>query len=346
MLRLFLVGFGNVAREVVRLLCSDREIFKDFNRQNFVLTAITTRNHGSLFSGSGLNGAEALDYFRKQGRFDARCAFFNPLESETLLRQAEYDVLVDLSTLELQKRASQTTQRLEWALQNQRHVVTANKGPIAFHYRKLKKLALKNQRQLLFESTVMDGTPLFNLYKNSLHGAKVVAFSGIVNSTTNFLLTQMEKGQGLAHALTAARKAGMVEANAEHDLQGWDAALKTAILCNVFFDAQVDPLQIGRDSFDLVTAAKIAMAKKQGKRWKFVVSARKQAAKIEAKVALQLLNVNHPFFNISESSSVLQLELENLATMRIVQHRPTITDTAYGVIADLLEVLKQERKQP
>ncbi len=334
-----MIGFGNVGQELVRLLFADKVIFKGFNPQNFSLIGIATRHHGSLFDPRGLNGKEVLQYFKMNRQFKADCPAFTRQTTEELLAGSDYDVLVELSSLDLKNKAHSTMQRIELALRLGKHVVTANKAPIAFHYQRLKKIASEQNRQLLFESTVMDGAPVFNLYRNSLKGAEVVEFSGILNSTTNLLLSEMEKGRSMEQALDNARKLGIVEADAEHDLQGWDAALKTAILCNVFFDTQMDPFSIPRDSFDRISTENIKSALHANKRWKFIVRGTGKSAEVR----LELVTADHPFFNIQGTSNILQIQAKNLANLMIIQDKPTITDTAYGVINDFLQILQEER---
>ena len=341
MLRLLLIGFGNVGQELVRLLFADKVIFKGFNPENFILNGITTRNHGSLFDAHGLKGREVLQYFEQKRQFKADCPGFTNRSAEELLVESDYDVLVELSSLDLENKAYSTTQRIEQALRLGKHVVTANKGPLAFHYQKLKKLAAEQNRQLLFESTVMDATPIFTLFRNSLKGTEVVEFSGILNSTTNLLLSEMEKGLSPEQALDQARKLGVVEADADHDLQGWDAALKTAILCNVFFDTQMDPFSIPRDSFDRISTENIKLALHAKKRWKFIV----HGARESAEVGLEQVTTDHPFFNIQGTSNILQIQAKNLANLMIVQDKPTITDTAHEIINDLLEILQKKRNE-
>lgn len=339
MLRLLIIGFGNVGRELVRLLSAKQEVFKGFNSSNFRIAGIVTRRHGSLFDSNGLDAGEVLQNFKNIGRFAANLPAFTNRPVEELIAESDYNVLVELSSLEFQNQALNTTRRIELALQRGKHVVTANKGPIAFHYQKLKRLAREQNRQLLFESTVMDGTPVFNLFKNSLKGAEIIQFSGILNSTTNFLLSEMEKDSSFEQALDEAKQLGIVEADAEHDLQSWDAALKGAILCNVFFDTQVDVLRIRRDTFEQISPGKIKLALQANKRWKFLVRGTSE----NVEVRLEPVTADHPFFNIQSTSNVLHLQLKNLADLTIMQHEPTITDTAYGVINDLLEILQKER---
>ena len=125
--------------------------------------------------------------------------------------------------------------------------MTANKGPAAFAFRTLAAAARRANRQFLFESAVMDGIPLFNLKRATLPALSVKGFEGVVNSTTNHILTAMENGQRFEDALVAMQRAGIAEADASLDVDGWDAAAKTAALANVLLGANLTPHSVERE---------------------------------------------------------------------------------------------------
>ena len=340
MLRIFLIGFGHVGRALIQLLVQKNHL-QLINDDGFAFTAITTRNHGNLYNPQGLNLESALNCYQQKGTFNVLCKDFTEASVDELLALGQFDVLVELSPLTLSDRANACTQRLEQALQMGKHVVTANKGPVAFHYLKLKQLAQKNHKQFLFESTVMDGSPVFSLFRNHFQYAKIKAFSGVLNSTTNFLLTEMEKGNNFELALQKARALGMVEADPQIDLQGWDAALKTAILCNVFFNEQIDPLTIQKDSFNLVSSNMISQAQKEHKRLKFIAHGFQEGGEIKAKVKLTAVGPDEPFYFVNGSSSLLKIDFLNLASFTLFEENPSIADTAFGVLLDLVEIAKR-----
>ncbi len=339
MQRLLLIGFGNVAQELVRIL-DDHTLFPHFNPQQFVVTGIATRTRGNVYNPEGLILKRLLPLFNEQNRFAESLPEYFPGSAQALVGEAEYDVLIELSTLNLSEKSQSAIGYIRTALERKKHVVTANKGPLVFAYQQLKSLAEQNRRAFLFESTVMDGTPVFNLKRYALRSVEITGFQGVLNSTTNFLLAQMEKGLNVEEALAKARALKIVEADPRNDLDGWDAAVKTAALCNVFFNQSIDLQSIERDTFDLVNPQTVIEDARQNKRWKFICSASRENGTVKARVRLQRLDQKHPFFAVSGTSSVLRIEARGLAPLTIVQENPTITDTAFGVINDLLQILE------
>ena len=125
-------------------------------------------------------------------------------------------------------------------------MITANKGPVAFAYRRLAQAAERADRRFLFEGAVMDGVPIFNLVRETLPPVQILGFRGVVNSTTNFILTAMEQGQRFEDALAEMQARGIAEADASLDIDGWDAAAKTAALANVLLGANITPQDVIR----------------------------------------------------------------------------------------------------
>ncbi len=141
------------------------------------------------------------------------------------------------------------------------HVVTANKGPVAFAYRELADEARARGVSFLFEGAVMDGIPVFNLVRECLPAATIRGFRGVINSTTNHILTAMEKGEPYDRALARMQAEGVAEADPSLDVDGWDAAAKVAALANVWFDARITPQVVDRTGIDAGTAARVTPAR-------------------------------------------------------------------------------------
>src|SRR5262249_54978980 len=137
------------------------------------------------------------------------------------------------------------------------HVVTANKGPIAHAYAALKAEALRAGVMFRFESICMDGTPVFNMVRTTLPGVEIRGFSGVVNSTTNVILDAMQEGRSFEEGVRAAQEMGIAEADAGYDIDGWDAAAKTAALANVLMDAGVTPQDVDTRGIRRLTPDKL-----------------------------------------------------------------------------------------
>jgi homoserine dehydrogenase len=184
----------------------------------------------------------------------------------------------------------------------------------------------------------MDGTPVFNLAQHGLKGCTIIGVSGVLNSTTNFVLSRMEKGESIEEAVKVAQKEGFAEADPRNDLEGWDAAAKISVLANALMDASITPLDVDRQGITHVTVADAQNAVKSGKNLKLICSAWREGDRVQARVRLEEIERGHPFAPIRESGSILMIETDLLAPFVIAETDPTLYDTAYGVINDLMSL--------
>ncbi len=332
-LRAVFVGFGHVAQRMAAMLTEERKCFPGLQELDFQPVAIFTRRRGALMEPTGIDLARALEDFRSNGRFpDASVPVLEALQN------LEYDVLVELSTLSIAAKGEPAVAHVRAALERgKRHVVTANKGPAAFAYRELDSLARRNGVSFLFESAVMDGAPVFSLRK-VLRGCRVTGISGILNTTTNFVISRLEQGETMASAIKTAQELGFAEADPALDLEGWDAAAKIAILANVFLGAELDPLQVERRGIGDLAPAAIAGAAATGLRWKLICRAGFADGKVSARVGLEEVSGDHFFAAVSGKGAALRLETDMMGPLWIIQENPGLNDTAAGVLQDLLTV--------
>jgi homoserine dehydrogenase len=248
---------------------------------------------------------------------------------------------VELTVLSIRERGEPALSYVREALRRGRHVVTANKAPLAFAYAELTALARQRNVQLLHESTVMDGAPVFSLARSSLRGCVLRGLSGILNSTTNFVLNEMERGVALDAAVQTAQAEGFAEADPSHDLEGWDAAAKITVLANALMGASQTPFDAEREGITNVTPARIAAVLQAGKRLKLVCRAWREGTRVRTRVGLEEVALDHPFATLSGNGSVLRIETDLMGPIVVAQQEPTLSDTAYGVLNDILTVAGQ-----
>ncbi len=332
------VGFGNVGQKLAEILFVEREKHPQTHSLNLSVVGIVTGSRGSLVNNNGIDIVKALHEIRGLGRFSWTNFELTSIKSLEAIQQLEYDVLVELSTLSIAERGEPALSHVREALKRGKHVVTANKGPAAFAYHELRTLARKNEVSFLHESTVMDGTPVFNLARHGLKGCTIVGVSGVLNSTTNFVLSRMEKGESIEEAVKVAQKEGFAEADPRNDLEGWDAAAKISVLANALMGASITPLDVDRQGIIHVTVADAQKAVHAGKNLKLICSARRNGEIVQASVKLEKIERGHPFAPIRESGSILMIETDLLAPFIIAETDPTLCDTAYGVINDLMSL--------
>ena len=337
-LRTLFIGFGNVGQKVAEILFVERDLHPRVHGLDLSVIGIITKSHGSLVNHNGVDVVKGLKEIRDTGRFSWTNFELTNLNGLDAVRQLDYDVLVELSTLSIADRGEPALSHVREALKRGRHVVTANKAPAAFAYRQLRSLADEKGVKFLHESTVMDGTPVFNLARSGLKGCTIKAVSGVLNSTTNFVLSRMEKGESLEEAVRVAQKEGFAEADPRHDLEGWDASAKITVLANALMDATLTPLDVDRQGITHVTVADAQRAVTEGKNLKLICKAWREGENVRAKVSLEEIERGHPFAPIRESGSILMFETDLLAPFIITETDPTLYDTAYGVINDLMSL--------
>jgi homoserine dehydrogenase len=331
-LRAVLVGFGNVGRKLAAMLTDERDNYPGLAGLDLEAVAIFTGRHGGLVDPAGVGLEKALGQYRENGGFPAE-----PMTVLDALRTLDYDVLVELSALDIARRGEPAVSHVRAALEQGRHAVTANKGPAAFAYRELAELARKKGVRFLFESAVMDGTPIFCLGR-ALRGLSVTGFSGIFNTTTNFVLSRLEAGESMASAVATAQRLGFAEADPGLDLDGWDSAAKTAILANFFLDAGIDPLQVERRGIRELTPKAAAKAAAAGKRLKLICRGWREGGRVRAEVRPREVVMGEYFSVVNGRAAALRLEFDMLGPLWILEEGPDLMDTASGVLQDLLAV--------
>lgn len=334
-LRLLLVGFGNVGRTLAEIL-RDRGRYPGLAGLDVALVGITTGSHGALFEERGIDPARALAAYAAGNLggsgADPRAATF------AAVRELDYDVLVELSPLAVQTRGEPAIAHARTALARGRHVVTANKGPVAWAYRELAALAAANACAFLHEAAVMDGAPVFNLARHCLAGNVIVRLDGVLNSTTNTVLGMIERGATFAEGVAEAQRIGVAEADPSLDLEGWDAAVKLAALANAVMGARLAPEDVARQSLRAVDEAWVRGAPARGARVKMVATLERDGDTALGSVAAQELPAAHPFARTDGAGSVLRIATDLMGTIVVAEEAPDLKTTAYGVIADLLEI--------
>lgn len=326
-----MVGFGNAGRELARILIAQGQALESRAGARLLLTGICTRTRGAVVDPQGIDLPRVLHELETTGRLPG-AGEDGPEDACRFIHRCPSDVVVEITPLDIMT-AQPATAHIETALRLGKHVVTANKGPIAWHYRRLAALARENGVRLFFESTVMDGTPVFNMARHCLRGCVITGFRGILNSTTNYILDEMNKGLSFQAGLEKAQRMGIAEADPSLDVDGWDAAAKTAALMNVLMDAGITPRDIEREGIVGVDGAYLAGVRARGKALKLV----SEGTRDGGRVRLEEIPAGHPFAGVSGTSSILSLDTDLMGEITLIENLPTITQTAYGLLNDLLE---------
>jgi homoserine dehydrogenase len=296
---------------------------------------VATRSHGSRFDPSGIDFAD-LNRDNQQPRVRDGSMALHIIDrlgqSDALLR-----IVIETTTLDV-RSGRPALDHVRAGIAAGCDVVTANKGPVAFAYAELRDAAAAAGVCFLFEGAVMDGVPIFNLVRETLPAVQLAGFRGVINSTTNHILTALERGEDFDAALARMQAEGIAEADPSLDVDGWDAAAKTAALANVLLDARMTPHDVRRTGIGPRDASRARDAAARGRRLKLVASATRASADAVATVEPIELPREDLLAGLDGKANALVLRTDLLGEIAICQLDGNITHTAYALLSDLVTV--------
>ena len=364
--RLCLLGFGSVARAFCDLLARQERALAEVHGLRVLVSAVGTR-HGSLLEPAGMTPAAVLAAAGERPAPPQAA-----LPARALLAASGADVLVELTVMgDLSGVAAgattfapPATRHVLEAFRLGMDVVTANKGPIAWSWPEVSAAAAASDRRIRFESTVMDGLPVFSLLEYTLPDCTLLGFDAVFNATTNFIIDAMGTGRTLDEALASAQADGYAEADPSNDLDGWDAASKAAALANVAMGAAITPADVQRERLHDVPLARILQARADGRRLRLVTSVWREtpdgvapgagstvaaagptappgaAGSVRARLRALELDIEHPLAALSGESLGAVLHTDLMADVLVSERHGLVPQTAYGVYADLLHLCR------
>jgi homoserine dehydrogenase len=346
-LDLLVVGFGNVGRRFARLLEERRErLARDYDLDTRIVGVATLR-HGSALAPGGLDLARALEAVeagRSLAPFHDRRQAPQPSTGLELIAAAVTAgvpsspcVVVETTPLNIED-GRPALDHIRLALLSRIHVVSANKGPVALAHHELTRLATTLGVRYYFEGAVMDGVPVFNLVRETMPAVEITGFRGVVNSTTNYIISMLEDGGEFDAALAEMQRQGIAEADPSHDVDGWDAAAKTAALANVLMGGAVTPREVAREGIRHLSGRQVRDAVERGRRMRLVASARRESGRVEASVRVEDLPESDPLAQLRGMSNAVFLETDLLGRVGITQLDGGLTQTAYALVSDLIAV--------
>jgi len=336
------IGFGNVARALARLLERKRRLLESQHNITYSITGIATGSHGFAVNPDGLDVNKALELV-ESGKS------INPISSSPVsnslevIHQSSAHITFENSPVN-HHTGQPAIDHIRAALEAGQHAITANKGTVVHGYRELTKLARSKDKKFLFESTVLGGAPLFSVFRETFPLAELHSFKGILNATTNLILSRMENGETFDEAVKYCQSIGIAETDPSADVDGWDAAIKVAALVTVLMDTPITPEQVDPTGIRGITSEMIANAKADGKRYKLVCSAEKVRDTIKASVSPELVDATSPLYGIMDSSSGATFRTDVLPDYSItISEREGMqggpVETAYGLFADFVSLV-------
>ncbi|MFC1513703.1 homoserine dehydrogenase [candidate division KSB1 bacterium] len=337
MLKLLFLGFGNVGQALAKLLIDKKSYLEEKYGFFYKPVGIVDINLGSVCNNDGINLEKSLEMVENGKSLNDLPGGITGLSALDAIDKINADVLLEATYTDI-KTGEPATTHVKNALNKGMHVVTTNKGPVALFSKELLKLAADNGVNFLFEGTIMSGTPMLNLVRETLAGSDIKCVQGILNGTTNFILTKMEEGMKYENALQLAQELGYAEAVPDADVKGWDALAKATILANVIFNEPLKPDDIPCEGITGLTPDDIELAGKENSRYKLIARVEKTAGKVSASVRPQKMKLSHPLASVSGATNALTITSDTLGDVTISGPGAGRIETGFSMLIDLLAI--------
>jgi homoserine dehydrogenase len=337
--KIAMIGFGVVGQGFAGLLESKAEFLRKDTGLEVRLVAIADSQKGSVIAPEGIGIGQALAWAGDGKSLNLFPGKEHGLDAVATIERCDADILFEASWTDI-KTAEPATTHIRRALAQGMHVVTTNKGPLALHAHKLLAEAKDRGLELRFEGTVMSGTPLLNLARYCLAGCQISEIRGILNGTTNFILTQMSEGGSYGQALKTAQDLGYAEAVPDADVLGWDALAKVCILANTVFGAEIhpDPKTLTCVGITGIKAEDIESARKAGQVYKLIGRVWREDGRVRVSVSPQRVPQEDPLAGVSGAGNALTFTTDALGEVTIKGPGAGKMPTGYAMLVDLLDI--------
>ena len=341
---LALIGFGTVGQGLIEILVDKKEWLKEEYNFEWRLVAISDLLKGAIYDPQGLDPEKCLNLVKNGEKLDTYPVSYKGWDSLRTIKESNADIIIEVSYTDI-KTGEPGLSHVRAALAAGKHITMTNKGPMANAAKELIDAFAKKNLLLRYEGTVMSGTPVILVGQNSLKAAGIFQLRGIVNGTTNFILTKMEEGVEYSSALKTAQQLGYAEANPEGDVEGWDALGKVIILANTLMGANISVKDVVREGITKLTLKDIQDAKKEQMRWKLLVEVKKGSdGSIKASVKPTKVPLTHPLAAINGSTNALTFYTELMGEVTIIGAGAGRKETGFALLTDLLDMHRELKK--
>jgi homoserine dehydrogenase len=335
--RIGILGFGTVGQGLSEILLSKKDFLKRKYGFKYEVVAVADFKYGNVYNPKGLDLEGMLKEAGKGKPFGKDRVDW---DNDKMIRKTNTTLWCELTYTDL-NNGGPAIDHVRVALKSGKHVVTSNKGPAALFYPQMKKLADKHNARFMIEGTVVAGTPVINLADGPLAGCTISKIRGILNGTTNYMLSEMEKGMGYDEVLKVAQEKGYAEADPTGDVEGYDARGKVTILANIVMGAGIKINDVPCEGITKITSSDIVKAKKNGQRWKLIGSVEMTDKGVEASVKPEMIDLSHPLAGVMGATNALTFTTDLLGDVTIVGPGAGKIETGFSILTDLIKIHRE-----
>lgn len=343
-LKIALLGFGVVGQGLTEILEEKSKTLAGDTGFQAKIVAISDMMKGSIYNPDGLNAAEALRAVKETGKLDAypdETGLIRGWDSFKTIQETNADTIVELTFTDV-RTGQPAIDHCRAAFECKKHVVMSNKGPVALAYQELSELARKNGVRWGYEGTVMSGTPALRMPITALAGNRIDEIKGILNGTTNYMLTQMEAGMSYEEALTEAQALGYAEADPTSDVEGYDAQYKITILSNIVMNMPLKREDVVCEGISKLTQADIQKAKSEGKRWKLIAKCYREGDRLLAKVGPEAIPLTDPLAGVGGAMNAVTYYCDLAGPITLMGAGAGRKETGFSILIDLINIHRSQ----
>ncbi|AJY74379.1 homoserine dehydrogenase [Paenibacillus beijingensis] len=342
--KIAMLGFGVVGQGLAEIILEKAgSLVQDTGFQPKVV-AISDKMKGAVYNPDGLDLSEVLRAVKETGTLDAypeESGLIRGWDSFQTITETNADTIVELTFTDV-NTGQPAIDHCKAAFESKKNVVMSNKGPVALAYKELSEIAKENGVCWGFEGTVMSGTPSLRMPLVSLAGNEIREVKGILNGTTNFILTRMEEGLRYEDALAEAQSLGYAEADPTSDVEGYDAQYKITILANTVMNIPLSRDDVSREGIVHLTQEDIHTAKSQGKRWKLIASCRKEGNRVIAKVGPEAVPLTDPLSSVGGAVNAVTYDCDLAGPITLIGAGAGRKETGFSILIDLININRNQ----
>ena len=338
MVKVVYVGFGIVSQGLAEIILDNNSVLPLVNQEEIQTVGILDTMKGCKIDSNGIHMHDVL-LNAKNGDYSLLTESI--IDIPKAIQEINADIIIEASFTDI-KTGQPAISHIESALKSNKHVVTTNKGPFAVAYKQIFNLAALMKKNVAIEGTVMSGTPIINVLNNGLFGSDITAISGVMNGTSNYILSKMELGMTYNYALSQAQKLGYAEADPTSDVEGLDTLAKVMILANVVFDVQLIQEEIEVTGISDIILSDIKKASSKDERWKLIGSVWKDnRGKVHGSVSPKLISINDSLYGISDATNALKITSNILGDTTIVGEGAGKMETGFALYNDIISIVNR-----
>lgn len=335
-MKIGIIGYGGVGKALIKLLKEKKELLEKENLKiqlNYVIDY-----YGGIYQKEGINLQDLIGFTKREKditKFDGGGANIN---LNTIIENNDIDLAV-IMTPTNKETGEPGLSYIKTLLQNKKHVVTSDKGPVLIAYNQLKKIADENKAKLCIGCTTGGALPTVNAGLMDMAGAEITSIEGVLNGTTNFILKDMEENDvSYEEALKKAQEQGIAETNPKLDVEGYDTASKLLILTNLLMKQNKELKDITIQGITKLTKEEVKEAKQEGKKYKLVGKSQNESGIIKMSVSLQKLGQEDLLYSVDGKNKAAKYTSDTLGDLVIIGGASGVTPAAASILRDIVNI--------